>query len=60
MKFELMGRERERATDALVQAELGLTCGTREGYVVHKFCVQDTHWDALADRPRVRRGPSGE
>ena len=38
---------------------LGLTRGAARGYVALCFCALDTHGGALADRPRVGRGPSG-
>jgi hypothetical protein len=37
--------EEERAGGALVEMELGLTCGARRGYVASKFCALDTHRD---------------
>jgi hypothetical protein len=35
--------EEERAGGAMVEMELGLTCGAREGYVASKFYAFDTH-----------------
>jgi len=51
-------REREQE-DALVEEMLGVARGAAREYVALSFCALDTHGGALADRPRVGRGPSG-
>ena len=55
-----MNEEGEREQeDALVEEMLELARGAARGYVALSFCALDTHGCALADRPRVERGPSG-